>query len=60
LERGLAPFLGCRRWRNYLRVQGSIFGCRRWRNPLVVPLRTWVCGARARHAWPLHHGAIIK
>jgi len=24
LERGLAPFLGCRRWRNYLRVQGSI------------------------------------
>jgi len=35
-------------------------GCRRWRNPLVVLLRTWVCGARARHAWPLHHGAIIK
>jgi len=35
---GFAPFLGCRRWRNYLGVQGSIFGCRRWRNPLVVPL----------------------
>ena len=29
---GGAPFLGRRRWMNYLRVQGENFGCRRWRN----------------------------
>ena len=70
---GGAPFLGCRRWMN-IGVQGRIprFGedgvIGAGAAPLFEPgspgffiaskLKTLEANSKARHAWPLHHGAI--